>query len=152
METGPDNSRPQPGPSPTTRSLGASEMAQEPMLVDPSDSEIEAWAERERQRRAAWLDGPTREQKLAWAEHERERRLAEFPETQSTRSLLERARLSQRYMREAQLASEGMMNLFWKLSLRGLDVLLREGREWEEEFAPQARGGPVSADEEKDPE
>jgi hypothetical protein len=33
----------------------------------PAQEEIDAWAVREHQRRAAWLAGPSPEEKLAWA-------------------------------------------------------------------------------------
>jgi len=72
-------------------------MAFEPLLVEPSDSEIDEWAARERQKRAAWLEGPTQEQKIAWAGRERERRLAELAEGLGVRVAAERARLSQHY-------------------------------------------------------
>jgi hypothetical protein len=37
----------------------------------PTDEEVEAWVERERQRRHAWLEGPTEEEKRAWAARRR---------------------------------------------------------------------------------
>ena len=33
----------------------------DPMSLEPTDAEIEEWAERERKRREAWLMGPTAE-------------------------------------------------------------------------------------------
>jgi hypothetical protein len=35
--------------------------------LPPTDKEIEAWADREHQRRQAWLAGPTEEEKEAWS-------------------------------------------------------------------------------------
>ena len=104
----------------------------------PSDAEVQAWAEQERQRRAAWLEGPTQDQKVAWARRERERRLADdLGAAQPHHTLIEPVRMTQRLVREAQLISEGAFSLMWKWSQRGLDVLVREGRAWEEEYAPR---------------
>ena len=54
----------------------------------PTQEEIDAWAERERRRRAAWLAGPSEEDRRAWARHYRwraalgleESRLGPLPE------------------------------------------------------------------------
>jgi hypothetical protein len=79
----------------------------EPMFLDPSDAEIEEWAAHERQRREAWLNGPTAEEKTAWARRERERRMLEREGT----SIRGRGRdswgLLLRPLREMQLAAEG---------------------------------------------
>ena len=42
----------------------------------PSDEEVEEWAARERQRRAAWAGGPTEEEKMAWSLREHQRRVS----------------------------------------------------------------------------
>jgi hypothetical protein len=108
----------------------------EPLSAQPSDAEIEEWAAHERQRREAWLKGPTEEQKAAWAQRERERRLAELEGTRRPRLLgAESSRLVQRYLRDTQLAAEGAMSLLFKLSLSdAFQQLVRAGREWEEEY------------------
>ena len=112
-------------------------------FLEPSEAEIEEWAARERQRREAWLKGPTDEQKATWARRERERRLAELEGSRRARGLGgDPARVVQRSMRQAQLAAEGAMSLLFKLSLsEALDRLVRAGREWEAEFtsAPTPR-------------
>src|SRR4051794_10627882 len=104
-----------------------------PPGFEPSDAEIEAWAEHERARREEWLRGPTAAQKAEWAARERARRLS-GTQGATSRSLTpspEVLRLAQRYVREAQLATEGAVSLFFNLSVRNvLDELVRAGREW----------------------
>jgi hypothetical protein len=134
-----------------------------PAVLEPSDSEVAEWAERERQRREAWLSGPTAAERAAWAQRERERRLAGLrAEQDHARS--ERGGFGMYFgmyaLREAQLAAEGAVSLVWKevttegplgafrkWSRRGLDVLVSAGREWEEEAAQAGRRRPVPSDE-----
>lgn len=102
--------------------------------VEPSAAEIEAWAERERARRQAWLAGPSDEERAEYASHLRQRRLAEtFDEGEAM--LQERMRQGVRYSREAQLAAEGAMSLFFRWSQRTFAELVKAGREWEEDTA-----------------
>src|SRR3712207_5739425 len=42
--------------------------------VGPTDVDADDWAERERRRRRAWLDGPSEDERIAWARRERRRR------------------------------------------------------------------------------
>jgi hypothetical protein len=149
----------QPGAGPAAEgtgappaSTGATGVTGEPVLLEPSEFEVEEWAERERQRRQGWLGGPTTEERAAWMQQERERRLASLkagPSSEAT-SL---ARRAQHSVREAQLAAEGAMSLLWKgletdgpvgmlrkWSRRGMAVLVRAGQEWEEEMAQPSRG------------
>ena len=103
----------------------------EPAL-EPSQAEIDAWAERERVRRQAWLSGPSEEERADYARHLRQRRLAEaFDEGEVM--LQERMRQGLRYSREAQLATEGAISLFFRWSQRTFAELVKAGREWEEE-------------------
>jgi hypothetical protein len=107
-------------------------MTPDPVLLDPSDAEVEEWAARERQRREAWLRGPAQEERAAWARQERERRLQESASAQQ-RAAAEAERLRQRYVREGQLAAEGALSLLLAWSRQGLAFLVQKGREWEEE-------------------
>jgi hypothetical protein len=100
---------------------------------------VDAWAEQERERREAWLRGPTRAQKSDWAAREHRRRLAEQSGRTTAAPRLapgeSRAFLMQRYAREAQLAAEGAMSLMLSLSVRDVvDQLVQAGRDWEEEY------------------
>jgi len=100
--------------------------------LEPSPEEINAWAERERARRQAWLAGPSEQEREDYAAHLRQRRLAEaFDEGEAM--LQERMRQGLRYSREAQLATEGAISLFFRWSQHMFGELVKAGREWEEE-------------------
>jgi hypothetical protein len=107
--------------------------------LGPSDAEIEAWAERERARRRAWLDGPSDAERAEYAQHVRQRRVAEAFDEGEQR-LEEGVRTGLRYGRETQLAMEGAMTLLYRWSRRTFADLVRAGREWEEDTAlPRTR-------------
>jgi hypothetical protein len=115
----------------TTTAADESAIDSDPAL-EPSPEEINAWAERERARRQAWLAGPSQEERAEYATHLRQRRLAEaFDEGEVM--LQERMRQGLRYSREAQLATEGAISLFFRWSQRTFAELVKAGREWEEE-------------------
>ena len=113
----------------------------EPDSLEPSDAEIEAWAARERHRRAQWLSGPTPEQAALSVIRERARHETALADTHHTRgSDFVAPRAVQRSLRTAQLAAEGAMSLLFQLSLRDVrDHLTRAGLEWEDEFTLPAR-------------
>lgn len=115
-----------------------------------SEAEIEDWAAVERRRREAWLSGLTPEQQQAWAAAERRRRDVPPSEAMGL-AVLEPARAAQRYMRQAQLITEGAVCLMWKWSRQGLETLIENGREWEEEFAPRITRGSQSGRDQPDP-
>jgi hypothetical protein len=111
---------------------------EEPALLEPSESEIEAWAAQEKKRREAWLSGPTADQKAAWARRERERRTLERDVTDVRGSVRDSSRVLQRYVRDMQLAAEGAVSLLFNSSPSEVfDNLVRAGRDWEEEFTSQ---------------
>jgi hypothetical protein len=110
--------------------------AAEAAWLGPSDEEIDAWAERERERRRTWLEGPTPEERAAWARRERLRRMAELGPGPHASALARRGR---RYGRETMLATEGAMSLFSRWSRRALAELVHAGLEWEEEVATKPR-------------
>jgi len=119
------------------------------MSLGPTAAEIEAWAERVRLRRQAWVDGPTEDEKQEWQRRERARRVARMEgEAESGPGnggsarfdpYEERRRLQARYMREVRLATEGVGALFVTLPFRALAELVVAGREWEEGFMRPAR-------------
>jgi hypothetical protein len=116
--------------------------ASDEAAVEPTPAEIDAWAAQERQRREAWLRGPTEEQKAAWARRERERRLLERGVVLG-RGGRSPSDVAQRYVREAQLAAEGAMSVMLNLSLSDLfDQLVEAGRQWEDEFTSQPQRRP----------
>ena len=102
--------------------------------LEPSEAEIDAWAAREKARRQAWLSGPNEDERAQYAQHVRQRRLAEAFDEGEFR-LQESMRLGLHYGREAQLAAEGAMALFYRWSRRTMTELVRAGREWEEDTA-----------------
>ncbi len=111
---------------------------EEPALLEPGQSEIDAWAAQEKKRREAWLSGPTADQKAAWARRERERRTLERDVTDVRGSVRDSSRLLQRYVRDMQLAAEGAVSLLFNSSPSEVfDNLVRAGRDWEEEFTSQ---------------
>ena len=107
-------------------------VADESPSLEPTQAEIDAWVERERARRKAWLEGPSEEERADYASHLRRRRLAEaFDDGELM--IQERMRQGIRYSREAQLAAEGAMSVLYHWSRRTFAELVKAGREWEEE-------------------
>jgi hypothetical protein len=122
----------------TSQSYDDMPAAEERDPFDPSEAEIEAWAELERKRRQAWPSGPTAEEKAVWAWRERERRLAAREGLGERPSLRDASRLLQRSVRQLQLAVEGSASLLFNLSIREtMDQLVRAGRQWEAEATRQ---------------
>jgi hypothetical protein len=104
---------------------------------EPSDAEVDQWAARERDRREAWLRGPTPAQKADWAARERARRMSDvgLGQPRLPAPSADTRRLLQFYMRECQLATEGAVSLMLSVSVREIfDNLVRAGREWEDEY------------------
>ena len=117
---------------PNTTTVAEASLPDVDPALEPSPEEIDAWAERERARRQAWLAGPNAEERADYAAHLRQRRLAEaFDEGEAM--LQERMRQGLRYSREAQLATEGAISLFFRWSQHMFAELVKAGRDWEEE-------------------
>jgi hypothetical protein len=114
--------------------------------VDPTDQEIEDWATNERERRRAWLDGPSQAERAAWAQRERERRLSELGPEARARQL---AMIGMRYGRETQLAAEGAVNVLLGWSRKTFAELTQAGLEWEEESARSPRRRRIKLDDEE---
>jgi hypothetical protein len=116
--------------------------------TEPSPAEIEAWVERERQRRQAWLAGPTDAEREAYADHLRQRNLADrFGEGEER--LNEGLRVGVRYGREAQLAAEGAVALIYRFTRRTFAELVEAGRQWEEDTSLPPRRRRVSIDDDR---
>jgi hypothetical protein len=119
----------------------------EPAIDEPTQAEIDEWAARERQRREAWLKGPSAEEREAYALRLRQRRLADtFDEGEAM--LADSVRRGMRLGREGQLAAEGAVALMYRFSRRTFSELVRAGREWEEETSLPTRRRRVSMDDE----
>jgi hypothetical protein len=144
------------GTSQTSKAGGSDAAADEPgMSIGPSEEEVEAWAERVRMRRQAWVDGPTEEEKHEWQRRERARRAARLEMEAETEAgngerkrlnpYEERLRLQRRYAREVRLATEGIGIWAATWPFRVLADLVVTGREWEEDtLLPARRWIPMS--------
>jgi hypothetical protein len=112
-------------PTESRRSDTASDTpSNEPWAV--SEADVAAWAERERKRRQAWLEGPNEDDKQAWADAERQRRKRQYREELLDIDLFDidledGRRLADRMM-------DGFRNRMVDTPLRKLGDLLREGR------------------------
>jgi len=133
----------------TDRAVKASghAVADEPSVLEPTQAEIDDWARREKQRREAWLNGPSDEERAAYSSRLRQRRLADAFDEGEYR-LEEGLRTGLHYGRDAQLAAEGAMTLFYRWSRRTFAELVKAGREWEEETALPNRRRRVPLDDE----
>jgi hypothetical protein len=119
--------------------------AEDTISTEPTQAEIDAWVERERQRRQAWLAGPSDDERDAYADHLRHRNLANrFGEGEER--LNESLRVGVRYGRDAQLAAEGAMALLYRFTRRTFAELVEAGRQWEEETSLPPRRRRVSID------
>jgi hypothetical protein len=98
-----------------------------------SEKEMELWAEREKRRRKAWLEGPTEEEKRDWAERERRRRT---PHTGSIgeEDLDEGRRVADRWQRDIGWAVAGLASRMIDSRYALLGNLVREGRQREDEY------------------
>ena len=122
-------------------------MSDDPVALEPTQAEIDAWVERETRRRQAWLNGPTTEERDDYARRLRQRRLSDaFDEGESR--IQDGVRMGVRYGRDTQLAAEGAMTLLYRWSRRTFGDLVRAGREWEEETSLPNRRRRVSLDDE----
>jgi hypothetical protein len=108
--------------SKSPRESRRSDPADDPWAVP--ETEIAAWAERERKRRQAWLEGPNEEEKQAWADAERHRRKREYLDDLLDIDLDEGRRMTDRLI-------AGVTNRMIESPLRALGNLIREGRDAE---------------------
>ena len=132
-----------------SKAAGNSEAGDPGNMPGPTDADVEAWAERVRLRRQAWVDGPTDEEKHDWLRRERARHMArqQFDDQSGnggesrTRpdSYEERLRLQRRFVRDVRLATEGLGAWIATWPFRVLADLVVTGREWEEETMRPAR-------------
>jgi hypothetical protein len=122
----------------------------DPIMLEPTEAELDDWAERERQRRKAWLEGPTAEERAEYAQRERMRRLSGLSDSDREAVIAEWTRQAVRYPREMQLAAEGMFSLFYQWSRRQMAEFVQAGRDWEEQFARTGRRGRVHLDDDED--
>jgi hypothetical protein len=115
--------------------------------TEPTQAEIDAWVDRERKRREAWLAGPNEDERQEYANRLRRRNLADrFGEGEER--LNDSMRLGIRYSREAQLAAEGAVSLIYRFTRKTFAELVEAGRQWEEQTSlpPRRRRVPIDDD------
>ena len=119
----------------------------ETISTEPSQADIDAWVERERQRRQAWLAGPNDDEREAYADRLRRHNLADRFGAGEER-LNDSIRNGVRYGREAQLAAEGAVALIYRFTRKTFAELVEAGRQWEEETSlpPRRRRVPIDDD------
>jgi hypothetical protein len=122
--------------------------ADESTSIEPTQAEIDAWVERERERRRAWLEGPGPDEREAYAERLRRRRNLASTFGEGEERLNDSLRVGVRYGREAQLAAEGAMAVLYRFTRKTFAELIEAGREWEQETALPPRRRRVPIDEE----
>jgi len=98
------------------------------VTAEPTDQEVEEWADREKKRREAWLAGPSEAEKREWSRRQRE--ISELRElygaSDEPDSELERE-LERRLRRDAHLARAGILGLFLNLPYSVGAKLIRSG-------------------------
>ena len=115
--------------------------------LEPTQAEIDAWVARERERRQAWLKGPSDEEREAYARRLRQRRAGRG---------VRRGRGQDRGGRPAggPLRARGAARrrgcdaVLMRWSRRTFDDMVRAGREWEEETSLPNRRRRVPLDDE----
>ena len=98
------------------------------VAAEPTDQEVEEWAEREKRRREAWLAGPSEAEKRDWSRRRRE--LSELRDqygaSDEPDSELERD-LERRLRRDIHLARAGILGLVLNLPYSLGARLIRSG-------------------------
>jgi hypothetical protein len=103
-------------------------------------TEVDAWAERERERRRRWVEGPSEDERREWAarQHRRRRWLDTDPHSNED-DVEEGRRVADRLQHDAALALVGVANRLAEAPYRILGDLVRAGRSWEDEFMSPGR-------------
>jgi hypothetical protein len=101
------------------------------VAAEPTDQDVEDWAEREKKRREAWLAGPTEAEKREWRRRQRDiGELRELREASDESDATLERELERRLRRDAYLVRAGILDLLlhWpprlgaKLIRGGLDA------------------------------
>ena len=99
-----------------------------------SEADVSSWAARERERRRAWLEGPSEEEKTAWAKREHHRRARQIEHGDHEDDEVEGRRMTERWRREAELVLTGLASRLFETPYALLGTVAREGRRHEDEF------------------
>ena len=96
------------------------------MAAEPTDQEVEEWAEGEKKRREAWLAGPTEAEKREWSRRQVSEARELYGASDVPDSELERE-LERRLRRDVHLARAGILGLFLNLPYSVGAKLIRSG-------------------------
>jgi hypothetical protein len=102
---------------------------------EPTDQEVEEWAEREKKRREVWLAGPSEAEKREWSR--RQRHLSELRELHDASDGLDSEvehQLERRLRRDAHLARVGIFALLLDWPQRLGAKLIRSGLDAEYDY------------------
>jgi hypothetical protein len=102
-----------------------------------NSSEVERWADREKKRRKAWLDGPSEEEKQEWLE--RRSRRKEYHNLSEDEDIEEGRRIATRWERDIGWAVTGLVSRLMDSRYAILGNLVREGREAEDQYLASRR-------------
>ncbi len=102
-----------------------------------SRNDAERWADREKKRRKAWLDGPSEEEKQEWLERHSRRR--EYDNSSEDEDIEEGRRIATRWERDIGWAVTGLVSRLMDSRYALLGNLVREGREAEDNYLASRR-------------
>ena len=98
------------------------------VAAEPTEREVQEWAEREKKRRQDWLAGPSEAEKREWSERQRHRsELKELSDAGDRPDSEIERELEQRLRREAYLARVGILDLLLHWPPRLGAKLIRSG-------------------------
>ena len=98
------------------------------VAAEPTEQEVQEWAERERKRREAWLAGPSEEEKREWRHRQRHRsELREQYGASDTPDYELERELERRLRRDVHLARAGVFGLLLNLPYSVGAKLIRSG-------------------------
>jgi hypothetical protein len=102
-----------------------------------SSNEADRWADREKKRRKAWLDGPSEEEKQEWLE--RRSRRKGYDNSSEDEDIEEGRRIAARWERDFGWAVTGLVSRLMDSRYAILGNLVREGREAEDLYLASRR-------------
>ena len=102
-----------------------------------SSNEADRWADREKKRRKAWLDGPSEEEKQEWLE--RRSRRKGYDNSSEDEDIEEGRRIAARWERDFGWAVTGLVSRLMDSRYALLGNLVREGREAEDHYLASRR-------------
>ena len=109
------------------------------VAAEPTDQEVEEWAEREKKRREAWLAGPSDAEKREWRRRQQDiRELRETYGASDEPDYVPERQLEQRLRRDAYLARAGIVDLLLHWPPRLGAKLIRGGLDAQYDYYTEA--------------